>query len=196
MDWLQHARLPCPSPSPKVCSNSNPLSQWCHPTISSSVVPFSSCPQSFPASESFPGSQLFASGGQSVGVSVSASVLPVNIQGRFPLGLTGLISLLSKDSQKSLPPLSVVVKKWDSWIFSTAFSIAHWVEMKCQNYSMEKHLWNSRVKASKDLLHKSNENSGKNCQKFSELWKWNTCKNSESIYLRTMAESPWEEWTL
>ena len=94
---LKHARLPCPSPSPKICSNSNPLSQWCHPTISSSVVPFSSCPQSFPASGSFPVSQLFASGGQSVGVSVSASVLPVNIQGWFPLGLTGLISLQSKE---------------------------------------------------------------------------------------------------
>ena len=192
---LQLARLPCPSSTPGVYSNSCPLSQWCHPTILSSVIPFS-CLQSRPASGSFPMSQFFASGGQSIGVSASASVLPMNNQYWFPLGLTGLISLLSKDSQKSLPPLSVVVKKWDSWIFSTAFSIAHWVEMKCQNYSMEKHLWNSRVKASKDLLHKSNENSGKNCQKFSELWKWNTCKNSESIYLRTMAESPWEEWTL
>ena len=91
---LQHARLPCPSPSPRVCSNSCPLSQWCHPTISSSVAPFSSCPQSFPASGSFPVSWLFASGGQSIGASVSAWVLP--IQGWFPLRLTGLISLLSK----------------------------------------------------------------------------------------------------
>ena len=77
-DGLQYARLPCPSPSPRVCSNSCLLSWWCHPTISSSVVPFSSCPQSFPASGSFPVRQLFASGGQSVGTSVSASVLPVS----------------------------------------------------------------------------------------------------------------------
>ena len=82
---LQHARLPCPSPTPGACSNSCPLSRWCHPTISSSFVPFS-CPQSFPASGSFPMSRLFASGGQSIGV--SASVLPMNIQGWFPLGLT------------------------------------------------------------------------------------------------------------
>ena len=89
---LQHARLACPSLSPEVCSNSCPLSQWCHPTISSSVVPFSSCLQSFPVSGSFPVSHFFPSGGQSVGVSASASVLPMNIQDWFPLGLTGLIS--------------------------------------------------------------------------------------------------------
>ena len=93
---LQHARLPCLSPTPRACSNSCPLSQWCHPTISSSVVPFSSCPQSFPASGPFIMSQLFASGGQSIGTSASASVLPTNIQDRLPLGLTGLISLQSK----------------------------------------------------------------------------------------------------
>ena len=92
---LQHARLPCLSLSPKVCSNSCPLSQQCHPTISSSVIPFS-CPQSFPASGSFPMSQFFASGGQRIGASALASVFPMSIQGRFPLGLTGLISLLSK----------------------------------------------------------------------------------------------------
>ena len=92
----QHARLPCPSLSPRVCSNSCPLSHWCHPIISSSVAPFFSCPQSFPASGSFQMSQLFTSGGQSIGASVSASVLPMSIQGWFPLGLTGLISLLSK----------------------------------------------------------------------------------------------------
>ena len=83
--------LPCPSPSPGVCSNSCPLSQWCHPTISFSVIHFSSCLQSFPASGSFPVSQLLASGGQSIGTSASASVLPVNIQGWFPLGWTGLV---------------------------------------------------------------------------------------------------------
>ena len=91
---LQDTRLPCSSPCRRVCSNSCPLSQWFHPTISSSVVPFSSCPQSFPASGSFPINQFFTSGGQSIGV--SASVLPLNIQGWFPSGLTGLIFLKSK----------------------------------------------------------------------------------------------------
>ena len=93
---LQLARPPCPSPTPGACSNSCPLSRWWQPAISSSVIPFSSCLQSFPASESFPMSWLFTSGGQSIGVSVSASVLPMNIQSWFPLGWTGLISLLSK----------------------------------------------------------------------------------------------------
>ena len=89
-------RLPCPSTTPRVYSNSCPLSQWCHPTNSSSVIPFSSCLQSFPASGSFPMSQFFASGDQSTGASASASVLPINIQEWFPLGWTGLISLQSK----------------------------------------------------------------------------------------------------
>ena len=94
---LQHARLPCPSPSPRYCPSSCPLSWWCHPTISSSVIPFSSYLQSFPASGSFPVSWLFASGGQSIEVaSVSASVLPMNIQDWFLLGLTALISSQSK----------------------------------------------------------------------------------------------------
>jgi len=92
---LQHARPPCPSPTPGACSNSCPFSQWRHPTISSSVVPFSRL-QSFPASGSSLVSQFFASGGQSTGVSASASVLPVNIQDWSPLRLTGLISLQSK----------------------------------------------------------------------------------------------------
>ena len=95
---LQHTRLRCPSPSPRACSNSCPLSWWCHPTISSSFIPFSSCLQSFPATGSFPRRQFFASGGQSIGA--SASVLnihhPMNIQDWFPLGSTGLISLQSK----------------------------------------------------------------------------------------------------
>ena len=94
--WLQHARLPCPSPTPRAYSNSCPSSRWCHPTISSSVVSFSSCLQSFPASGSFPVSQFFTSGGQSIRVSASASVLPMNIQDWFPLGWTGWISLQSK----------------------------------------------------------------------------------------------------
>ena len=93
---LQHARPPCPSPTPRVDSNSSPLSQWCHPAISSSFVPFSSHLQSFPASWSFPMTQFFTSGGQSNGVSASASVLPMNIQDWFPLGWTGWISLQSK----------------------------------------------------------------------------------------------------
>ena len=92
----QHAKLPCPSPTPRACSNSCPLSRWCHPTISSSVVPFSSHLQSSPASGSFPISQFFASGGQSIGASASASVLPMNIQDWFPLRWTGWISLQSK----------------------------------------------------------------------------------------------------
>ena len=93
---LQHARLPCPSPNPGACPNSCPLSQWYHTIISSSIIPFSSCLQSFPASGSFSMSQFFTSGGQSIGASASAALLPMNIQGWFPLVLTGLISLQSK----------------------------------------------------------------------------------------------------
>ena len=93
---LQHARPPCPSPTPGVYPNPCPLSRWCHPRISSSVVPFSSCPQSFPASRSFPVSQLFASGGQSIGASASTSVLPMNSQDWSLLGWTGWISLQSR----------------------------------------------------------------------------------------------------
>ena len=100
---LQPARLPCPSPTPKAYSNLCPLRRWCHPTISSSFIPFSSHLQSFPASGSFPMSQFFTSGGQSIGVSASASVLPMDIQDWFPLGLTGWISLQSRDSQESSP---------------------------------------------------------------------------------------------
>ena len=100
---LQHTRLPCASPSPRVCSISSPLSPLCHGTISSSVTHFSFCFQSFPASGSFPMSWLFALDGQSIGASALASVLPMNIQSWFPLGLTGLISLLSKGLSKSSP---------------------------------------------------------------------------------------------
>ena len=92
----QHSRPPCPSSTPGVHSDSHPSSQWCHPAISSSVIPFSSCLQSFPASGSFQMSQFFTSGGQNIGVSASASVLPMNIQDWFPLGCTGWISLQSK----------------------------------------------------------------------------------------------------
>ena len=97
---LQHTRLPCPSPTTGAYSNSCPSSQWCHPTISFSVVPLSSCLQSFPASGSCQMSQSFMPSGQSIGVSASASVIPMNVQGWFPLGSTGLIYLVSKDHEK------------------------------------------------------------------------------------------------
>ena len=103
----QHARPPCPSPTPRVHPNPCPLSWWCHPAISSSVVPFSSCPQSFPASGSFPMSQLFASGGQSIGVSASTSVLPMNTQDWSPLGWTGWISSQSKGLSRVFPNTTV-----------------------------------------------------------------------------------------
>ena len=105
---LKHARLPCPSPTPGAYSNSCPRSQWCHPTISSSVVPFSSHLQSFPESVSFPMSQFFASGGQNIGVSASASVLPMNIRDWFPLGLTGWISLQSKRLSRVFSNITVL----------------------------------------------------------------------------------------
>ena len=105
---LQYARLPCPSPAPGVCSDSCPLSRWCHPTISTSVIP-SSCLQSFPASGSFPMTWLFASSGQSIGASASASVLLMNVQGWFPLGLTGLIFLLSRGLSKIFS--SIIVRR-------------------------------------------------------------------------------------
>ena len=93
---LQHARLPCSSPTPGIYPNSCPLSRWCHPTISSSVIPFSLCLQSFPALGSFPMSQFFASSGQSIGISATAAVLPLKIQNWFPWGLTGRFSFQSK----------------------------------------------------------------------------------------------------
>ena len=100
---LQHSRPPCPSPTPRVYPNPCPLSQWCHPTIPSSVTPFSSCPQSFPASETFQMSQLFSPGSQSIGVSASTSVLPMNTQDWSPLGWTGWISLQSKGLSRGFP---------------------------------------------------------------------------------------------
>ena len=103
----QHTRPPCPSPTPGVHPNPCPSSQWCHPTISSSVIPFSSCPQSFPASGSFPVSQLFASGGQSIGVSASTSVLPMNNQDLSPLGWTDWIPLQSKGHSRVFSNITV-----------------------------------------------------------------------------------------
>ena len=104
---LQHARLPYPSPTPRACSDSCPLSQWCYPTISSSVSPFSSCLQSFPASGSFPMSQFFASGGQSIGASASASVLSMNIQDWFPLGRPVGASVIMVLQMRGLKPRDV-----------------------------------------------------------------------------------------
>ena len=117
---LQHARPPCPSPTPGGHSNSCSLSQWCRATISSSVVPFSSCLQSFPASGPFPVSRFFTSGGQSCGVSASASVLPLNIQDWFPLGLTGWISLQSKGLSRVFS--STTVQKHHSSALSFLYS--------------------------------------------------------------------------
>ena len=111
---LQLTRLPCPSPTPRTCSNSCPSSRLCHPAISSSVNPFSSCLKSFPASGSFLMSQLFASDGQSIGASASASVLPMNIQDWFPLGLTGWISLQSKRLSRVFSNITVATHQFFS----------------------------------------------------------------------------------
>ena len=112
---MHHTSLPCPSVPPRVCSNSCPLSQWCLPTISSSVTPFPPCPQSFPASGCFLMSQLFASVGQSIGASASVSVLPMNIQDWFPLGSTGLMSLQSKGLSRVFSNTTV----WKHQFFGT-----------------------------------------------------------------------------
>ena len=115
---LQHTRLPCLSATPGDCSNSCPSSRWWYPTISSSVVPFSSCLQSSPASGSFPVSQFFASGGQSNGASASSSDLPKSIQGWFPLRLTGLISLLSKGLSRDFSNTTVQKHQFFSTLLS------------------------------------------------------------------------------
>ena len=121
---LLHTRLPCPSPSPRACSNSCPLSQWCQVTISSSVIPFS-CLQSFPASGSFQMSQLFASGGQNIGVSASASVLPMNIQDWFPLGWTGWISLQSKGLSRVFNTTVHISSSALSFLYSPTLTSIH-----------------------------------------------------------------------
>ena len=128
----QHTRPPCPSPTPRVYPNSCPLSWWCHSTISSSVIPFSSCPQSFPASGSFQMSQLFASGGQSVGVSASTSVLPMNTQDWSLLGLTGWISLQPKGLSRVFS--NTTVQKCQ--FFSTQLSL--WSNSHIQTWPLEK----------------------------------------------------------
>ena len=121
----QHARPPCPSPTPGVYSNSCPSSQWCHPAISSSVIPFSSCPQSLPASGSFPMSQLFAGGSQSTGVSASISVLPMNTQDWSPLGQTGWISLQSKGLKSLLQHHSSIASIFVTQLSSQSNSHIH-----------------------------------------------------------------------
>ena len=129
---LPHARLPCLSATPRACSNSYPSSRWCHPTISSSVIPFSSCLQSFPASGSFQMSQFFASGGQSIGVSASASVLPMNIQDWSPLGWTGWISLQSKGLSRVFS--NTTVQKYQ--LFGTQLSL--WSNSHIHTWPLEK----------------------------------------------------------
>ena len=128
----QHARLPCLSPSPGVCSNSRPLSQWSHPTTSFSFNPFFSCPQSFPTLGSFLMSWLFASGGQSIGASASALVLPVNIQDWFPLGFTGLICLQSKGLSRVFSNTTVQKHQF----FSTLLSL--WSNSHIHAWLLEK----------------------------------------------------------
>ena len=129
---LQHARFSCPSPTPKACSNPCPSSRWCHPTISSSVIPSYSCLQSFPASRSFPLSQFFASGGQSIRVSASASVFPVNIQDWFPLGLTGWISLQSKGPSRVFSNTTVQKHQF----FGSQLSLYRELQQLCAPISM------------------------------------------------------------
>ena len=122
---LQHARLLCPSPSRGACSNSCLLSQWCHPNISSSVITFSSYLQSFPASGSFPASQLFALGGQIIGASASASILPMNIQDWFPLGFTGWISLQSKGLSFPTSQLKSISSSVFSFLYGPTLTSVH-----------------------------------------------------------------------
>ena len=128
---LQHSRVPCPLPPPRVCSNSCPLSQWCHSTIWSSAIPFSSFFQSFPALGSFPRNQFFASSGQSIGTSASASVLPMSVQGWFPLGWTGLISLLTKGLSRIFS--NTTIRKHQ--FFSTQLSL--WSNSHIQTWLLE-----------------------------------------------------------
>ena len=133
---LQHTRPPCPSPTPGVYSNSCPLNQWCHPTISFSAVPFSSRLQSFPASGSFQMSQLFISGGKSIGVSASTSVLPMNIQVWFPLKWTGWISLQSKGLSRVFSNTTIQKHQFFGQFFTTQFSL--WSNSHIHTWLLEK----------------------------------------------------------
>ena len=140
---LQHTRPPCPSPTPRVYSNLCLLSRWCHPTISSSIVLFSSYLQSFPASGSFQVSQFFASGGQSIGISASASVLPMNIQDWSPLGLTGWISKGLSESSPT-PQFKSISSSALSFLYSPTLTSIHdhW-----KNHSLEDICWQTNVSA-------------------------------------------------
>ena len=144
----QHARPPCPSQTPRVYSNSCPSSRWCQSAITSSVIPFSSCPQSLPASRSFPTSQLFAWGGQSIGVSASASVLPMNIQDWFPLAWTGWISLQSKGLSTVLSNTTVGKHQFFSTQLSSQ-SNSHIHTWPLENHSLDQMdlCWQSNVSA-------------------------------------------------
>ena len=146
---LQHARPPCPSPSPRVCLNSCPLNRWCHPAISFSVIPFSSCPESLPESGSFLMSQFFASGDQSIGASASASVLPKHILGWFPLGLTYLIPLPSKGLSRGF--YSTLVQKASifqhSAFFMVQFSHPHMTTEKNHSFDYLDPCWQVDISA-------------------------------------------------
>ena len=146
MDCMQHTRLPCPSLSPRACSNSSPLSQWCHPTISSSVVPFSSHLQSFPASGSFQMSQFFTTGGQSIGVSASASVLPKNTQDWSPLEWTGWISLQSKLESSPTPQFKSINSLVLNLLYSPTLTSIH-DHWKNQSFDQTDLCWQSNVSA-------------------------------------------------
>ena len=141
---LQHTRLPCPSPTPRACSNSCPSSWWYHPTISSSVIPVS-CLQSFSASGSFPMSQFFASGGQSIGASASASVLPMNSQDWFPLGLTGLISLQSKGLLRVFSNITVQKHQFFSTHLSSWSNSSHLYMITGKTIALTKRTFVSKV---------------------------------------------------
>ena len=136
---LQHARLPCPSLPSRVCSNSCPSSRWCQPTMSSSVAPLSSYPQSFPASGSFAISRFFASGGQSSGASASASVLPMNIQGWFPLGLTCFFCCNPRDAQEFFPTLQLKKSSvfWCSAFFMVQLSHQYMTTWKIMTFYIQ-----------------------------------------------------------
>ena len=141
---LQHARLPCPSPTRRAYSNSCPSYWWCHPTISSSIIPFSSCLQSFPASGCFQMSQFFASGSQSIGVSASASVLPMNIQDWYPLGWTGWISLQSMGLSRVFSNTTVQKHQF----FGAQLSL--WSNSHTHTWLLEK-LWLQKKNSSNDV---------------------------------------------
>ena len=143
---LQHARPPCPSSTPRVHSDSCPSSQWCHPAISSSVIPFSSCLQSFPASGSFPVSQLFASGGQSTGVLASASVLPMNTQDWSPFESTGWMSLQSKGLSRVFSNLTVQKHQFFCAQLSSQSNSHTWPLEKPYPW-LDRPLWQSNVSA-------------------------------------------------